>query len=117
MGIFKHLFRHPFGKHSLFHTATHNPLLGIVAGAVLPPLAGLTAVSKLKSMVTGGEAVFRTVRGAVAGTHGLLPHGEPQAMPGGARAAGVAPHHRSHRTKGTVSRGRSVRRRQHARGR
>lgn len=112
---FKRMFKHPFGSHSLFHTVTHNPLVGIVAGAVVPPLGIVSAVTRAKALVSGGEALLRGLHGAPVGMPSVqLAADMPRAMPGGASGKTGASHNAvKHRRRGsarTASRGRSVRR-------
>lgn len=108
----KRMFKHPFGSHSLFHTVTHNPLMGIVAGAIAPPLGVITAVARAKALVSGGEALLRGLHGAPPGMPTVqLAADMPRAMPGGGGHGGS---HNAvkHRRRGSParSRGRSVRR-------
>lgn len=109
---FKRMFKHPFGAHSVFHTVTHNPAIGLVAGAIVPPLGIVNAAMRVKSLVHVGGGILKALHGAPAGMQTeLVPADMPRAMPGGGRHASHSHNVVKHRPKRGHTRGRSLRRR------
>jgi hypothetical protein len=100
----RRMFRHPFGKHSVFAKATQ-----VASILPLPGMGLLSAASRLANRGDRAVQQLRGVFGIVAGS----PVGRPAAtaMPGGtAPVAGSPSVHLAHKRKRKASRGRSVRR-------
>ena len=79
---FKRMFRHPFGKHSLFHKATQV--------ASILPIPGSGLFSAAARLAARGQRFTNQLKGTFGGVRQLFlpPSQQPAvAMPGGTRVA------------------------------
>lgn len=84
----RRMLRHPFGSHSVFHAATHNPLAMGAITALVPPVGAAVAISKAVRPALGTlKAAFFSAQVPAA----------PSALPGGVAVAPAAPDHRAAR--------------------
>jgi hypothetical protein len=100
----RRMFRHPFGKHSLFAKATQV--------ASILPLPGMGLLNAAQKLANRGDRAVSALRGAFGVVAGAGTGGRPAAtaMPGGtAPVAGSPSVHLAHKRR-KASRGRSVRR-------
>ena len=96
-------FRHPFGKHSLFHKATQ------IASAL--PLPGSGLFGAAGKLFNRGRNAYTQLQGMVAPVRSVLVAAAAPVgvMPGGSRAGSAPSHRRKTKRRRRLRRGRSRR--------